>query len=261
MFEASHLQHNPVSGYIKIVSGGHQLPAFWSHPDLGGPFPGLVLLHDQWGLTSHIRNQARRFAEMGYYVIAPDLLSQPGEPRKTGETLPPDQAVARLRELGEAVRPRVAAALHALKTHIRCSGQMGLIGWGVGAELALRTAVLRDDLDALSIFYVLPTVLPAAELRLLNCPLLALVGLAGPDVTPDQIEQARAALVPLGSAHKIVAYPDAARDFFDDSRPTFDSTAAEDAWTQVIAFVGEHLKAPAPGKAAPPETFDPGNIY
>ena len=76
MFEASHLQYNIVSGYIQIVSDGHHLPAFWAHPEMGGPFPGLVMLHDRWGLTAHIRAQARRFAEQGYYVIAPDLFKR-----------------------------------------------------------------------------------------------------------------------------------------------------------------------------------------
>ena len=116
MFEASHLQHNIVSGFIQIVSDGHQLPAFWAHPELGGPFPGLVMLHDRWGMTPHIRAQARRFAEQGYYVIAPDLFN-----RRTASTLP--QADALLAQVGEAALPHVITALNALKTHHKCDGK------------------------------------------------------------------------------------------------------------------------------------------
>jgi carboxymethylenebutenolidase len=129
MFEASHLQHNIVSGYIQIVSDGHYLPAFWAHPDLGGPFPGLVLIHDYWGMTPHIRTQARRFAELGYYVIAPDLFD-----RQVATSL--TQAHALVEQVGETALSHVTTALHALETHLKCNGKIGVIGWGLGGQLA-----------------------------------------------------------------------------------------------------------------------------
>ena len=65
MFEASHLQYNIVSGYIQIVSDGHYLPAYWSHPEVGGPFPGLVMLHDQWGMTPLYPHAGAAFCRAG----------------------------------------------------------------------------------------------------------------------------------------------------------------------------------------------------
>ena len=127
MFEASHLQYSIVSGFIQIVSDGHHLPAFWAHPELGGPFPGLVMLHDHWGLTSHIRTQARRFAEQGYYVIAPDLFN-----RQMATS--PEEAQALIDQVGEVALSHVKAAISALLTHHRCNSKIGLIGWGMGGE-------------------------------------------------------------------------------------------------------------------------------
>jgi carboxymethylenebutenolidase len=251
MFEASHLQHSIVSGYIQIVSDGHHLPAFWSHPDLGGPFPGLVLLHDHWGLTPHIRSQVRRFAELGYYVIAPDLFN-----KQTADT--PAQAEALVQQLGETTLAQVKAALHALKSHNRCNGKVGLLGWGWGARLALETAVFRDDLRALTVFYGLPDQLQPAELRMLSCPLLGLFAAEDPAITPEQIAALRTTLEQAGLEHEIVVYPDVSRGFFNDAGSAFQATAAQDAWQRALDFLGDKLELPKPPD---PDEFDPGRVY
>ena len=251
MFEASHLQHNIVSGYIQIVSDGHYLPAFWAHPDVGGPFPGLVLLHDLWGLTAHTRTQVRRFAEQGYYVVAPDLFN-----RQTATS--PLQAQALIEQVGEAAQSHVTAALNALKTHNKCNNKVGLIGWGYGARLALFTAVFRDDLRAVVIFYGLPDNLRLAPLRMLTCPLLVILAEHDPDIPPETVNTLRATLAESALAHEVKVYPGVERDFFDDSRPTFEAVSAEDAWNHALAFFNTHLEVPKPPQ---PGTFDPGRIY
>jgi carboxymethylenebutenolidase len=237
MFEASHLQYNIVSGYIQIVSDGHHLPAFWAHPELGGPFPGLVMLHDQWGLTAHIRTQARRFAEQGYYVIAPDLFN-----RQTATTL--EQAQVLTAQLGEVALSHVKAAISALLTHHRCNGKIGLIGWGLGAKLALHTAVYREDLSGVVLFYSLPDEVSTAELRVLDEPVLAIFGEADADNSAEKVERLRQTLAGSAMNHEIVVYPDAGRDFFDDSQASFNADAAEDAWKRALAFLDQHLEVP-----------------
>src|SRR5688572_32774296 len=73
MPDAIRRQHYITSGYIQVVVGEQHIRAYWAHPHIGGPFPGLVLLHDDRGLSAHIRAMVHRFAEVGYYVAAPDL--------------------------------------------------------------------------------------------------------------------------------------------------------------------------------------------
>jgi carboxymethylenebutenolidase len=237
MFEASHLQYSIVSGYIQIVSDGHHLPAFWAHPELGGPFPGLVMLHDHWGLTPHIRSQARRFAEQGYYVIAPDLFN-----RQTATSL--EQARVLIEQVGEVALSHVKAATSALLTHHRCNTKIGLIGWGLGGKLALQTAVYREDLSGVVLFYSLPDEVSTAELRVLDEPVLAIFGGADPDSPADKVERLRQTLAGSKMNHEVVVYPDAGRDFFDDSRVSFNADAAEDAWTRALAFFDDHLEVP-----------------
>lgn len=251
MFEADHLQYHPVSGNIRVVSGGHYLPAFWSHPELGGPFPGLVLLHDHWGLTSHVRTQARRFAERGYYVIAPDLFDE-----QTPATEAQAQALSV--QMGEAALSRVIATLRALLSHHRCNSKVGVIGWGLGGQLALQTGIFNDDVLAVVSFYGLPDISPA-ELRSLTCPLLALFAELDSLITPSEIKTLCATLDEMDLAHEVVVYPDVGRGFFDDSRPdTFQAVAAWDAWTRSLAFLNEQLDVQPP---ASPEEFRPGRVY
>jgi carboxymethylenebutenolidase len=237
MFEASHLQYSIVSGYIQIVSDGHYLPAFWSHPELGGPFPGLVMLHDQWGLTPHVRSQARRFAEQGYYVIAPDLFNRQ-------IAMSPEQAQVLIDQVGEAALSHVKAAVHALLTHHKCNGKIGLIGWGIGGKLALQTATYREDLCAVVMFYSLPDEVTPAELRILDEPVLAIFGEQDPGSPAEKIDRWREILAASALGHEIVVYPAARRDFFDDSRATFNADAAEDAWKRALAFFDQHLDMP-----------------
>ncbi len=235
MFEASHLQYNIVSGNIFIVSDGHQLPAFWAHPELGGPFPGLVLLHDAWGLTAHIRAQARRFAEQGYYVIAPDLFN-----RQVLDSVA--QARQRFAQMGGVANAYLVAALNALRTHHKCNGTMGVIGWGLSGELALRAAILRDDLGAVVTFYAVPKDVTPAELRMMTTPLLAIVGGADPDTPLDQVRALGDVLASVSTEHAVAIYQGAGRDFFNDTRAEFNPEAAESAWNRALSFLNTHLQ-------------------
>lgn len=255
MFEARHLQHNIVSGYIQIVSDGHHLPAFWSHPEAGAPFPGLVMIHDQWGLTPHVRSQARRFAEQGYYVIAPDLFN-----RQTAST--PQEAQVLIDQVGEAATAHVKAALHALKTHHKCNGKIGLIGWGMGGNLALKTAIHQDNLRGSVMFYNVPgeDVLPS-ELLMLSSPLLAVFA-GQDDQTPrEDIDSLRQTLEKSDLPHKVITYEDVGRDFLNDTYESFDADTAEQAWNEALAFLNLHLDVEVPDDPEEPDEFHPGRVY
>lgn len=241
MFEASQTQHSVVSGYIQIVSGDSTLPAFWAHPVLGGPFPGVILLHDFWGMTAHLRHQARRLAEQGSYVVAPDFIN------RQMAALDHSQAVAD--QIRTAALAHIQTALEALKTHHKCNSKMGLVGWGMGGQFALRTAVTRRDLRAVVLFYGPCDVCTPDELRGLSCPVLAVFAGQDPSNPPEAIAAMREAL--SGSpAHQVIVFPDMQRGFFDDTHPAFNAAAAETAWTRSLSFLNEHLEL-LPGTSVP----------
>jgi carboxymethylenebutenolidase len=234
MYETRRVQHRIVSGFINIVADSHYLPAFWAHPELGGPFPGLVLIHEWWGLTAHMRTQVRRFAELGFYVVAPDLFD--GQTAQNA-----DQGLALQRQLGEAGPPRVGAALRALETHHRCNGKMAVIGWQLGGELAFHAAMHRTDLKAVIAFYARPddylVMMPADE-----TPILAFYGEHDPTASPKMIERLRAALAQSPGKGQVIVYPGATTGFFNDDLPTYNAQAAADAWAKMLDFLHQHLE-------------------
>ncbi len=239
MFDSRRVQHQITSGFINIVADSHYLPAFWAHPELGGPVPGLVLIHEAWGLTAHIRTLVRRFAEFGFYVIAPDLFD-----KQTAKTA--DEAASLQQQLGEAGLSRVNAALRALETHHRCNGKMGLIGWQYGGELALHAALHRTDLLAVVAFYARPddylVMMPADE-----TPILAFYG--ADDTPPETIDRVRAALAQSPGKGEVIVYTGARTGFFNEDGPNYNPQAAADAWPKMLDFLCDRLETPGPNAA------------
>ncbi len=247
MYETRRVQHHVTSGYISIVAADRHLPAFWAHPEIGGSFPGLVLIHEAWGLTPQIRRLVRLFAELGFYVIAPDLFN--GQVAQT-----PEQATLLQQQLGEAGAPRVNASLSALATHHRCNGKLGVIGFEMGGTLALHVALHRTDLRAAVMFDGLSAELMVL-LRACQTPLLGLYGERSVPGDAILIAQMRAALKTSNTAAdcKLVEYPDAMRGFFDEGTPTYEVEAATDAWNQTLDFLCDHMDAGTLLSNSPPD--------
>jgi len=236
MNETRLVQHGVTSGSINIVADNHYLPAFWAHPELGGTFPGLVLIHEWWGLTAQIRRQVRRLAELGFYVIAPDLFNH-----KTAHNA--DEGLALQQQLGEAGPASVAAALRALQTHHRCNGRIAVIGWQLGGELAYHAALHRTDLDAAIAFYGKPDdyliLMPATE-----TPIMAFYGDKDPNIPSTMVERVKVALAKSSVKCEVVVYPGAMMGFFNDDLPTYDEQATADSWGRMLDFLCENLEVP-----------------
>jgi carboxymethylenebutenolidase len=245
------VQRRITSGFINVVADEHYIPAFWAHPEIGGTFPGLVLIHEWWGMTSHMRTQVRRFAELGFYVIAPDLFNG-----RTASNA--DEALALQQELGEAGPPLISAAIRALETHHRVNGKIGMVGWHLGGQLALHAAMHRTDLRAVATFYARPddylTIMPADE-----TPLLMFYGERDETCPPEMLDKVRTALQKSPGKGEVVVYPGATTGFFNDDLPTYNQEAAHDAWEKLLDFLTEKLDIQAYSKSKLPSEQDDKN--
>lgn len=226
------------------------LPAYLARPTTGeGPWPGLVLVHEAFGLDPVMRRAADRAASLGYLVLAPDLLAR-------GRRLSCLRATfGALRRGSGPAFDDIEAARRDLLADPDCSGRVGVIGFCMGGAFALVLAG-RPGWDAAVVNYgelpEHPAVLDDA------CPVVASYG--GRDRwLRGSAARLEAALDARGVPNDVVEYPAAGHSFLNDAdnapwytaplsrfvlRAGPEPASAQDAWERIGAFLGEHL-APA----------------
>ena len=152
--------------------GGEMLPGYLARPEGEGPWPAVIVLQEWWGLNEHIMDVARRFANEGYVVLAPDLYkgqvaTEPDEARKLVMALDMAAAVAEIQ----------SGVAYLLEQEFVAGEQAGVIGFCMGGRLALATALADAGVGQVGVtvpFYGSP--LAPAEAAQVKSPVLGLYG-------------------------------------------------------------------------------------
>ncbi len=205
-----------------------------------GKLGAVLVIHENRGLTPHIRDVARRVALAGFRAIAPDFLApQGGTPADEDKartmigTLDYDLALAQAR----ALLARAAAQRGG-------TGRVGAVGFCWGGAFVNRLAVAAGDALACGVAYYGPAPAPA-EATKVRSPLL--LHYAGKDARVAQTgEPWVAALKAAGKPVEAFTYPGVDHAFNNDtSAERYDKAAADLAWGRTIAFLHRHLDARA----------------
>lgn len=237
VYQPDHVEYTIDTGRIQIArEDGHLLPAYWAHPNTGGVFPGIVLIHDWWGLTDVERHLANLLGQSGYYVIAPDLFG--GQVAAT-----PQAAYALVEQLGNGY-PAVDAALRALESHHRCNRYVAAVGFGLGGTLALQAALTRPDLEAAVAFYGFPQRFLGTFAQA-HAPILAVYGSAEPHVPAEVLAQFRAELDAAPLSHQWLTIDGAGRDMFAAGDHSDAALHAGQAWGGLRVFLDRTLEGPS----------------
>ena len=238
IYEPSRVEHTITNGHVQIVrENGALLPAYWSHPAMGGTFPAIALIHDWWGITDTERHLANLFAQMGYYVIIPDLFN--GKLART-----PQEAIGLVEALGEQGFACVNVSLHTLERHVRVNGKVAAVGLGMGGSLAYEAALKRDDLEAAVAYYGFPQRY-LGRFKDVKAPILAIFGSDDPYTRLKVVERLESELAQSPLDHEVVRLPGASRDFFSDPA----AQAGTLAWTRTLAFLEKYLGTRSPGQS------------
>jgi carboxymethylenebutenolidase len=221
----------------------------------GGPYPGVVLIHDVWGLTDHARDLAQRLSGDGFAVLALDLYRRLDEVKieNPGEWM---RALSDPQILGD-----VQAGVDDLAANPITAGKgIGVIGFCMGGMYALMAASTCTGLDASVPFYGLlshqhgilhsETGLnrthkphePLDAARDLRCPTLAFYGDRDEFVPNSDIELLKDRFALSVHSAEVVVFPDAGHAFMNDTRPdAYRPENAASAWRQMVAFLTEQL--------------------
>ncbi len=231
-----------------LGDGGRSINAYVARPLGGGPYPGVVVIHEAFGLVEFTREIARRFAARGYIALAPDLFTRIGAPDPAD--LP--SVMEKMRGLPDAqVVNDLEGAVSYLKGLPQGSGKVGVIGFCAGGRHTLMFACRTERIDAAvdcwggrMVQDELTDAQPVAPIDMiadLSCPLLGLFGEQDQNPTVEQVERLRGELIGHDKEFEIKVYPDAGHAFFADRRPSYRQEAAVDGWQQVFAWFGKHL--------------------
>ncbi|MGF1664334.1 MAG: dienelactone hydrolase family protein [Kineosporiaceae bacterium] len=229
-----------------LPGGTPELRAVLAVPRGEGPWPGVVMVHEAFGIDGVMRRQVERMASAGYLVAMPDLFTA-GRARCLVAT------VAALSTGRGRAWDDLEAARRSLVAREDCTGFVGVLGFCLGGGFALVAA--SRGFDASSVNYgQLPRDLDAAVRE--ACPVVASYGAR--DRPRGSAGRLRAALARHGIAHDVHEYPDAGHSFLNDAgvgprplRPLMrwvagagpEPSSAADAWRRIEAFFAEHLSA------------------
>lgn len=219
--------------------GGHAVTGTLVRPrGAAAGLPGLVVVHEWWGLNDNVRQMAARYAAEGYAVLAVDLYGAPAAETPDGAMALMQAAFARPDQTQDNLRQAYAYLSG------RGAPRVGVLGWCFGGNQALQAALaLPSDIDATVIFYGGNPPSDAEVLRPLQMPVLGLYGGGDSSIPQTAVAAFDAALVDARVDHTVVVYPGAAHAFANPSGERYDAEAAEDAWRRSTAFLAEHLKA------------------
>jgi carboxymethylenebutenolidase len=216
---------------------GKKITGFLARPEESAGLPGLIVIHEWWGLNDNVRAMAERFAAEGYVALAVDLYE--------GEVGGDREGAARLARAARDRPLRVEENLSQAWRHLEQElsvPSIGVVGWCFGGGWSLRTALaLGDGIDATVIYYG-RLVTDPAELELLTAPVLGIFGALDKGIPVETVREFELALDSLGKEAAIHVYEDADHAFANPSGTRYNAQAAEDAWAKTMAFFAQNLR-------------------
>ena len=230
-----------------------EMEALYTRQDDGRTLPGVVLVHDVYGVTPHMRELGLAYAEAGYAVMTPTMYWRgdgpaPGWPPRTAEIAKiggyPD-----LRTI-EDLKAAVAAMTRRPDVD---GGRVAIAGYSFGARYGLFACTRGAEAAALVAFY--PVIMypalhenrPVQPLQYvdgLKIPALFAYGESDSLVPFSQVRFLRDLLHGQGKTHEFHTYPRVDHGFVNTMIKTHDAAAAKDAWGKALGFLETHLGHP-----------------
>lgn len=244
------MHHIPEIVDLKVPDG--EMSTFNYKPDGNGQSPAVIVIQEIFGVNSHIQNVAHRFAEQGYYAVAPDLF------HRSGRHVVIEYANA---QEGMGLRGQISdegleADLNAVVEHLKNqpdvdSSKIGIVGFCFGGRVAFYGSVKISGITASAVYYgggIVPREgSPAGTPNLLDhaenaTPIIAFFGDQDQGIPVEHVKEIEGTLNRLGKDAEVTLYEGAGHGFFCDERGSYHEASAKDAWVKTLEFFGKHLK-------------------
>ncbi len=231
-------------------AGGAEIPAYLAQPDDDGSRGGVVVIHHMPGYDRSTKEIVRRFAELGYDAICPNLHHH------DAPDAAPDDAAAASRAKGGVPDERLLADVGGAIEHLRSlptsNSKVAVIGYCSGGRQSVLAACNLDVDAAVDCYGAFVTGTPPAEFPLkvtnlvdqlpnLRCPLLGLFGNEDKFPSPEQVDELQRILEDNAKTFEFHRYDDAGHAFFSSDRPSYRVAAANDGWDRIESFFATNL--------------------
>ena len=208
---------------------------FLARPSDPGKFPGVILIHEWWGLNDNIKDMASKLASHGYTVLAADLYAgqvatTPDGARQLVTTFVPEKGISNIHAAAELLRTKYDVK------------RLATIGWCFGGTQSLNYALSGNELDATVIYYGQP-VTDKDRLSLIHWPVLGIFGGKDQSITVETVNEFESDLNDLGIKNDIHVYPDVGHAFANPSGANYSPKETKDAWQNTILFLEKSLKS------------------
>lgn len=242
------MTHIDLQAQTDVQGTSQGLSAYVARPSTPEPWPGVVVVHEVFGIDGVMRRQVDRLAAAGYLAVMPDLFTHGGPRRCLWATF-----AALKKGEGRAFQD-IEAARAWLVDADDCTGKIGVIGFCMGGAFALMVAS-RGGYDVAAPNYgLVPS--NSDEALAAACPVVASYG--GRDrALKGAAAKLEASLDRVGVPHDVKEYPAAGHCFLNDGpvgprwmQPLFKVThvgpepeSARDAWARIESYFDRHLRA------------------
>jgi carboxymethylenebutenolidase len=216
--------------------------AYLARPVKAGKYAGIIVIHENAGLSDHIRDIARRLAKEGYVALAPDFLSRQGGTMKVN---PKGGGLSNIRET--TPWQNVAEDVEAGFTYLNVlpdvrADKHGLLGFCWGGEVTFASATQVKSLDAVVVFYG-RSPSPLDLVKNIRAPLMAHYGEKDPGVNKG-IDETVATMKKYNKVYDYKIYSGAQHAFNNDSKAErYHAQAAKEAWARTLDFLKKNLRA------------------
>lgn len=232
----------------EVTVGSEKMPCHLARPASGGPYPGLVVVMEAFGLNDHIKNITGRFAAEGFVAISPNLYF-----RQPNNVVAYNDLPGAFRLMGSLTDDQIVADMTAAINHLKGLKEVkptfGTTGFCMGGRVSFLTACRNPDVKATAPYYGGGMVTsrqagatpPIAYVEGLKGPVLAFFGGKDAFIPLAEVDQFRDALKKANKPADVVLYADADHGFMCDDRPSYHQQHAKEAFAKTIAFFKQNL--------------------
>ncbi len=218
---------------VETVNYFNGVKGFLAKPDDSGIYPGIIMIHEWWGLNDNIKQTAKDLAAEGFIVLAVDLYGT-----EAATTTDKARQLVSSYNLENGIANMNGAVAY-LEENYNIE-KVASIGWCFGGAQSLNLALNNPEMDATVIYYGRLTS-DQLQLSKINWPVLGIFAELDQGIPPSSVNAFESSLNELGISNEIHIYPGVDHAFANPSGANYAPQEMQDAWKKTLSFLDTNL--------------------